>query len=1533
MITLGWFTRRWQSLVIGSVAVVGMFSTGGNEGVFAQVIPDDTLGAEGSVVTPDIIREILSDRIDGGATRGANLFHSFIEFNVAEGRGVYFTNPDGIENILSRVTGDNVSTILGRLGVLGEANLFLLNPNGILFGLNASLDIEGSFLGTTANSFTFPDGSEFSATNPQAPPLLQISVPLGLQYGSNPGNVQVQGSNLQVNPGKTLALVGGNVSMDGGQLQASGGRIELGGVAGTGTVELSAHNTGNLLSLSFPDEVARADVSLTNQALVNVLAGGSGSIAVNAGNINMFAGSRLAAGIGQNSGSVGAVAGDITVEATGTVTLRESSLISNQVDPGGTGNSGNINLLADSLYLISGSQLFMSTFGQGNPGSLNVNVRDIVSVDSAGNNASTSGILNSFAGTGVGKGGDINITTGSLSMTNGAQLNSITFGEGDAGKVTINARDAVSIDGANVGASGILSAVAPNGIGNGGNINITTGSLSVTNGAQLNAITRGQGNAGNVIINARDMVSLDGQNQNNQAASAIFTAVGIGDDGTQAVGDGGDITITTESLSITGGAEVSALTRGQGNAGNVTINARDRVSLDGEKQSNGTPSQILTSVDSNEYSGYPNLGQAVGDGGDITITTGLFSATRGGSVSATTSGLGNAGNVTIDAREQVLIDGENSQGDASGIFSSVENNAYTDQPPARGDGGDINITTGAFSATRRGRVSATTRGLGNAGNVTIDARDRISFDELYSFAYSESGKVGNGGAISLIARDGDIIGNSSNSLLASFAVSEAGEAGSGGKVILEAQNNITNLEILTLSSSEQAGDVVINGLGDLSVTNTRILTSRRVDARVPVDFDPSTKKIVFETIIPDVGGQGQSGDVTITSSDNLTFNNSSIESDTNGSDRAGNVMITSPGRVTFNNSQIISTTSNIGNAGDIFINAGGGITFQGLYSYQDTPQRGGLFAGTTNQGFAGTITLTTPELTLENGANIATTTESSGKAGDITLQSHPNQENLTINLAPETSISASTNSPFTQATGGDIQIKAPDAITIQGEGTITTSTTKTGNAGTITLDTSTLTIARGAEIFAFTEGSGDSGTITVNATTAVNLGLGVDDFSPVLSVETRDTGKAGNIIVNTPSLTLSDTARITATATNTAMNPEGGGSISLNASTMNLAGIVGVFADTQGQTPAGTLTLKPYQNQSTLNLTLAPQSRISASTSGSGRGGNLEVSAPEAITIRGAGTLAVETTGEGAAGNLTIDTQRLTIADGATISASTASANPDGLGGNITINATESFTLNQAQLSAQSTGAAKAGNITINTGQLTATNSTIATSTEQSAGGAIAITAADIRLFGDSDITSRVASGAGGGGNITLTADSIIALDDSDILAFARDGKGGDITLTTPAFFGQNYQRAPKGTDPRTLDNNDRVDINATGAIEGVITITSDTGFIENSFIQLSGNGIDTDELIAESCIARRHEPQRGSFFITGTGGIPFRPGDVYDIPYQTGTVRSIPASGDGEESSSSTRRPWKMGDPIIEPTGIYRLANGKVIMSRLCGE
>ncbi|HAA28965.1 MAG TPA: filamentous hemagglutinin, partial [Cyanobacteria bacterium UBA8553] len=131
----------------------------------AQLTPDSTLGGESSIITPGvIINRQPADRIDGGASRGANLFHSFREFNIGAGREVYFANPAGIENILTRVTGSTRSEILGTLGVSGNANLFLINPNGIVFGSNARLDMRGSFLASTASSFKFADGIEFSAT-------------------------------------------------------------------------------------------------------------------------------------------------------------------------------------------------------------------------------------------------------------------------------------------------------------------------------------------------------------------------------------------------------------------------------------------------------------------------------------------------------------------------------------------------------------------------------------------------------------------------------------------------------------------------------------------------------------------------------------------------------------------------------------------------------------------------------------------------------------------------------------------------------------------------------------------------------------------------------------------------------------------------------------------------------------------------------------------------------------------------------------------------------------------------------------------------------------------------------------------------------------------------------------------------------------------------------------------------------------------------------------------------------------------------
>ena len=252
----------------------------------AQIIPDQTLGSENSVVTPNInIRGIDSDRIDGGAVRGGNLFHSFQKFNIDEGRGAYFSNPGNSVNILTRVTGGNVSEILGTLGVLGNANLFLINPNGIVFGPNARLDIGGSFFATTADGILFENGLEFAASNPEAPPLLMINMPLGLNIRENPGSIINQSIvqdnednyvGLQVPPKRTLGFVGGDIQMLGGILTAPQGRIELGSVEGNSFVSLTPIDKG--YATSYEGVQNFRDIAISQEAFLNVRGEGGGDI-------------------------------------------------------------------------------------------------------------------------------------------------------------------------------------------------------------------------------------------------------------------------------------------------------------------------------------------------------------------------------------------------------------------------------------------------------------------------------------------------------------------------------------------------------------------------------------------------------------------------------------------------------------------------------------------------------------------------------------------------------------------------------------------------------------------------------------------------------------------------------------------------------------------------------------------------------------------------------------------------------------------------------------------------------------------------------------------------------------------------------------------------------------------------------------------------------------------------------------------------------------------------------------------------------
>jgi filamentous hemagglutinin family protein len=526
----------------------------------AQILPDNTLAeVERSQLLPNLTlgNGEIADIIAGGAERGSNLFHSFTQFNVSNGQTVYFFGPTGIQTIFARVTG-GPSSIFGNLGTINldrsPTNLFLLNPNGIIFGPNAQLLVTGSFLGTTASHIQFPEGN-FSATQLSAPPLLTISTPIGLGFETTPAAISAQSAQLFTR--KDLTLVGGDIAIADSSLIASNHKLELASIGGPTTIGLNLSDTG--IRLALPSDLSRADIELRG----NILDSGStgdGSIVIAARNLTL-ANSQISAGIFRR-GTIETQAKDIVLDVSGQTVLKEGSQILNSV-LNSDGNGGNIFINTGSLEVFSGSYINSVHNGNGNSGNIAINASEYVTFQgesSGGSIPRRSSANTAVLGKGVGNAGNIQITAKRLNLLDGGNINTSSYHTGNSGKIKLNIQDSILIKGTSSEpylTSTIDSVIGDQGQGTGGAIIITTGSLSIGGGAGIGSTLYGQGRAGSINIDARGAVLIEGGvplGDGSQFSTSIDSSVG----GYKSIGQGGDIQINARSLQVKQGATIDS---------------------------------------------------------------------------------------------------------------------------------------------------------------------------------------------------------------------------------------------------------------------------------------------------------------------------------------------------------------------------------------------------------------------------------------------------------------------------------------------------------------------------------------------------------------------------------------------------------------------------------------------------------------------------------------------------------------------------------------------------------------------------------------------------------------------------------------------------------------------------------------------------------------------------------------------------------------------------------------------------------------
>ncbi len=1010
----------------------------------AQIVTDGSLGTAGptTLTGPDLqIGADLGQTVCNDANATCNVFHSFSQFNVNSGETATFTGPAGIDpaavaNVFARVSGSSPSNIAGLLRTSGipNADFYLMNPNGVVFGPGATLDIGGSFVVTTANELRMADGQVFVATpNPGTDALLTTAAPSAFGFlppqnpqgdPSPPSAVVINESDLGVGVGESISIVSGDIEMNDGDLTAPSGRVNLVSVASPGEVDFDADPHVPSIDLDAFEQLNSVEV-LDHSEIVTAGQPG-GTVFVRAGHLVL----KGSTSTSRTDGDADHPGLGVDIHLTGDLTVDEGEIASSSSRRGesGLGRAGGIRIIAEgSVTVINGpldnfidanigsrafslgpagdveiitGQLILddgfiqsASLGGGKAGNLTIQADDIELVQGSGN---------AFIGTFSGSSGDLPVSPGDAGdivitakrfVGRGAGVFSQSQGAGAAGNITMDVETIELLDVAQINAS------ISDGARDAGDINVTADRILISDvdadgfGSGFFSSVSGEsgsGNAGTISITANELTL--------QSGGRVQTA-------SSGIGNGGDIILDVSELSIIDQAFLFSSTFGSGLAGNVDVTA-DSIVMDGS---------FPTGVFARAFAGAAR-------GGDVRVTAqNLLQLDNGAMIDASTFSAADAGNVTIFVETGNLVvlgpsfiaasaffNGTGAPGGQGGSAGTLDVTAphiaitgletigstdeigglFSTSGPAGGSGGDVTVTADSLRIQNFGVASASSNGSGQGGDITLDV-DVLELLDGGSIS-SNANASGDGGDVTVTAKTVTVAGFSHGEIAFN----------TGGSGLLPSQ---IAAEALSSQTASSAGDL-------------------HVEAQTIHLLDGG--KLLARTF-----GNGQAGDIDVVAED-LRVSGFNID--------VLNAPLTQGIDPLFASAGIDSSTASVvddmptqGTAGQVYVSA----------KTLEIADRGFISSRSFSQGPGNIVQVTAEQIMIRDEATVTASSQNlTGQAGKVTVTSLGD-----IVLRDGGSVTTASEN----FTGGDIAVTAGTTIDLFNDSTI--SAEAGGNGGNIKL--------------------------------------------------------------------------------------------------------------------------------------------------------------------------------------------------------------------------------------------------------------------------------------------------------------------------------------------------------------------------------------------------------------------------------------------------------------------------------------------------